>query len=313
MFPFEAEQKVVDIQGMKIGGQIGENPLFLVGSIFYRAKTKKILINAETGEFNKEESEKLITNQEEISEMTGLSCGYDVGGGAETPEALWKFIEFVAGQTKNPLLLGGSVPDVRIPVCKLISETGLSDQIIYNSLDPHARDEEINAIRNAKITCSILLAFDSRYLWPNKKLELIKGTSTMEGLLSKAQRAGITNFLIDTATLDVPSLAINARTIHAIKNELGYPAGCGAHNAIHTWNRLAEFIKRDPSIKAISNVMVNSSVQMAGADFILYGPVTRANALFPMMAMNQSILTYNAMRLNKLRIVNKNTSLFKIF
>ncbi|MHA1144966.1 MAG: hypothetical protein ACTSRW_09545 [Candidatus Helarchaeota archaeon] len=313
MFPLEAEQKIVEIQGIKIGGQIGENPIFMIGSIFYKAKTKKVLKDPRTGDIDKAASESLISQQEEISELTGLPCGYDTGGGAETPEALWKLIEYVASQTKNPILLGGANPDLRVPTCKMISDAGLSAQVIYNSIEPHAKEEELVAIKDANIKCAILLAFDSRYIWPKNKMELIQGKNDKEGLMKKAERAGLSNVLIDTATLDVPSLAINARTIYMIKDQLGFPAGCGAHNALHTWSKLAEFTGREPSVKPISNVMVNSSVQMMGADFILYGPIPRANSIFPMMAMNQSILTYNAMRLNKFRNVNRNSPLFKIF
>ncbi|HIP56721.1 MAG TPA: hypothetical protein EYH02_01415 [Ignisphaera aggregans] len=44
---FTAEQKVFEIAGMRIGGQPGENPAILIGSVFYRGD--KALINPETG------------------------------------------------------------------------------------------------------------------------------------------------------------------------------------------------------------------------------------------------------------------------
>ena len=36
MLKFEKEQKVIRIGKVKIGGQPGENPIVLVGSVFYR-------------------------------------------------------------------------------------------------------------------------------------------------------------------------------------------------------------------------------------------------------------------------------------
>ncbi|MEM5818410.1 MAG: tetrahydromethanopterin S-methyltransferase subunit H, partial [Desulfitobacterium hafniense] len=36
MFKFTAQQHVYDINGVKVGGQPGEYPTVLIGSIFYR-------------------------------------------------------------------------------------------------------------------------------------------------------------------------------------------------------------------------------------------------------------------------------------
>jgi tetrahydromethanopterin S-methyltransferase subunit H len=313
MFLFEKEQKIFEISGMKIGGQIGENPLFLIGSLFYTAKKKGILKDPKTGEIDKIAAESLINNQIEIAEKTGLSHGFDIGGGSETPDALIKLVEFVAGLTDAPLLPGGPNADIRIPAIKKLSEIGLADRIIYNSIEPGASNEELNAIKEAKITSSIFLAFYGSSIWPENKLELVVGSENKEGLLDKAKKAGVDKILIDSATLDVPSISINARTINLIKERLGYPAGCGTHNALHTWTKLKEFQKIDDSIKKIKNVMIHSIPQAYGADFFLYGPVKYCNYLFPMLAMNDAILTYNTMRLNKYRKVNRDGALFKIF
>ncbi|MHA1830956.1 MAG: hypothetical protein ACTSWR_05430, partial [Candidatus Helarchaeota archaeon] len=175
MFLFEKEQKVFEIAGIKIGGQIGENPLFLIGSIFYKARSAKVLKNPKTGDFNKELAEDLINKQIEIADKTGLTHGFDVGGGAETPDALIKLVEFVADKTEAPLLPGGPNADIRIPAINHFGDIGLSNRIIYNSIDPHIDEKEINAILNAKIKSAILLAFHNRYIWPNDKMKLIKG------------------------------------------------------------------------------------------------------------------------------------------
>ncbi|MHA1799490.1 MAG: [methyl-Co(III) glycine betaine-specific corrinoid protein]--tetrahydrofolate methyltransferase MtgA [Candidatus Helarchaeota archaeon] len=313
IFLFEKEQKVYEISGVKIGGQIGENPILLIGSIFYKARTKKVLKDPKTGEIDKDISESLINEQISISEKTGLPGAFDVGGGIENPDALVKVVEFVADRTNAPILPDGANAEIRVPAIKKLAEIGLSERLIYNTIDPNATDEELNAIKESKISCAILLAFHSKNIWPKDKLKLITGTDDKEGLMAKAERAGIDKILIDTATLDIPSISINARTIHSIKEELGYPAGCGAHNALHTWSKVVEYEKIDKNIKNIKNVMINAIPQAAGANFILYGPITHCNYIFPMMAMNEAVLTYNAMRLNKFRKVNKTGPLFKIF
>ncbi len=312
LFLFETEQKIAEICNIKIGGQIGENPLFLIGSIFYKARTKKVLKNSKTGEFDREIAEDLINKQIEIADKTGLSHGFDVGGGAETSDALIKLVEFVAENTDAPILPGGPSPDIRIPAIKHFGEIGLTERVIYNSIDPNVNDDELNAIKDAKIKSAILLAFHSRFIWPSDKLKLILGTEEQEGLLKKAEKADLKNILIDVATLDVPSIAINARLIYEVK-KLGYPTGCGTHNALHTWEKLKEFEDLEPSIKKIKNVIVHTLPQAMGADFFLYGPITYCTYLFPMLAMNDAILTYNAMRINKFRKVSREGPLFKIF
>ncbi|MHA1269117.1 MAG: hypothetical protein ACTSPY_04960 [Candidatus Helarchaeota archaeon] len=313
MFLFKNEQKVFEIAGIKIGGQIGENPLFLIGSIFYKARTKKVLKNVKTGEFNKEVAEELINNQIMIAEKTGLTHGFDVGGGAETSEALIKLVEFVAENTTAPILPGGPNADIRMPAIKHFGEIGLSERIIYNSIDHNANENELNIIKDSKVKSAILLAFHSRYIWPKSKIELITGTNGNEGLLQKAQKAGIKNILIDVATLDIPSIAINARTIYYVKEELGYPAGCGTHNSLHTWDKLKEFETIDDHIKFIKNIQVHALPHALGADFFLYGPITYCKYLFPMMAMNDAVLSYNAIRINKYRNISRDGPLYKIF
>ena len=310
---FEKEQKVYEVSGVKIGGQIGENPMLLIGSIFYKAKTKKVLKNEKTGEIDKNISEDLINSQIEISEMTGVPHAFDVGGGVETPEALVKVVEYVAERTNAPVLPDGANAEIRIPAIKQLGEIGLSDRCIYNTIDPNATVEELEAIKESKISCAILLAFHSKNIWPDQKLKLLKGTDEEEGLVKKAEKAGVDKILIDTATLDIPSISINARTIELIKKELGYPAGCGAHNALHTWSRSVEYEKIDKNIRQIKDVIINTLPQAMGANFILYGPVTHCNYIFPTIAMNEAALTYNAMRLNKFKKVNKTGPLFKIF
>uniref|UniRef100_A0A7C4BAF6 Tetrahydromethanopterin S-methyltransferase subunit H n=1 Tax=Thermofilum pendens TaxID=2269 RepID=A0A7C4BAF6_THEPE len=58
MLKFKTQQRVFEVGSVKIGGQPGENPTVLIGSIFYHGH--KILVNEKTVEFHREEAEKLI-------------------------------------------------------------------------------------------------------------------------------------------------------------------------------------------------------------------------------------------------------------
>lgn len=305
MTQYKKSQKVFEIKGVKFGGLIGENPIVLIGSIFY--KDHSILKDPKKGDFDKKRAEELIHAQEIISEKTGLPHAIDIG--AEHADALIKYVDWVSNITDAIILPDGPTPDVAIPALKHIGEVGLSDRVIYNSIDPHSPEEELNAIKDAEIKASVILAFHSKYIFPNKKLQLLNGDENTEGLLVKAERAGIEKPLIDTATLDVPSVGICVRTIELIKEEFGLPAGAGSHNALSTWTKKNDF---GPNVKIISNVLINSLPQAVGADFILYGPIERANDIFPTMALNDVILNYTASRIDRIK-VDRTGPISKIF
>ena len=285
----------------------------MIGSVFYKTDSQKVLKDPKTGEIDKAISEELLNKQASISDKTGVPHAIDVGGCVETPQALIKLVEFVADNSTAPILPDGPTAEICLPAIEHFGEIGLANQLIYNTIDPLATEEELDIIKNSKISCAILLAFHSRYIWPKDKLKLLTGSDQQPGLLAKAKRAGIEKILIDTATLDVPLIAINGRTIYEIKKEIGYPAGCAAHNALHTWNKLRQYEEIDKNVNKIKNVMINSIPQAYGADFLLYGPITQCNYIFPMIAMNEAGLAYNALRLNNLKTISRKGPLYSIF
>jgi tetrahydromethanopterin S-methyltransferase subunit H len=68
MFRFTPPQITYEISGIKIGGEPGENPPILVGSIFCR---KHMVVEDEhMGVFNKAEAEALMRTVEELSDKT---------------------------------------------------------------------------------------------------------------------------------------------------------------------------------------------------------------------------------------------------
>ena len=72
MFRFDKEQLVVDIAGVKMGGQPGEYPTVLAGTIFYGGH--KIISDEKAGVFDKDAAEGLIKTMEEMSDVTGNPC-----------------------------------------------------------------------------------------------------------------------------------------------------------------------------------------------------------------------------------------------
>ncbi|MCX8171186.1 MAG: tetrahydromethanopterin S-methyltransferase subunit H, partial [Candidatus Bathyarchaeota archaeon] len=101
MFRFSREQLVYEISGVKVGGQPGENPTVMIGSMFY--KGDKIVHDEKSGAFDQGAAETLICRLEEISDKTGLPAMLDVV--CSNPENARKYLEFAAEATEMPLLI----------------------------------------------------------------------------------------------------------------------------------------------------------------------------------------------------------------
>jgi tetrahydromethanopterin S-methyltransferase subunit H len=291
MFRFEKEQRVFEIAGVKVGGQPGEYPTVLIGSMFY--DKHKIVKDPLKGEFDKGAAEALIKKQEELYDKTGNPFFVDVVG--LTPEALVRYIDFISEITEAPFLVDGPTGDVRIPATKHAIEVGLRDRAIYNSLDYHVKSQEIFWLKELDVKSSVLMAHNPRNVWYEGRLDILKGYEGQMGLLEVAEKAGIENILVDTAVLDVPSIGHAAKAIYLVKNEYGLPAGCGPSNAITSWKRL----KREYPHHAYSACLAGSAIvnMMMYADFILYGPIEFAEAVYPACAMTDAVIAYTARKL----------------
>lgn len=307
MFLFEKDQTIVEIAGIPIGGQPGEYPTVLIGSIFYQGH--KIVQDFQKGVFDKAAAEALLNQQDSLSEKTGLPCIVDVIG--DTPEALINFIEFVVKHTDAPFLIDSTRPEIRLPAARYALETGLGARTIYNSIEYSSGEEELIQLREIGVKNAILLAYNPHNVWPEGTLEMVKGTPTQKGLLQKSQEAQIENILVDTAVLDTPSIGLAAKAIHLVKSHLGLPAGCGPSNAIATWKKLrAEFSYDAYTACAAASGAVPITL---GGDFILYGPIAFAERVFPVYGMFDAILAYYANRQLGIRTKVKRHPLYMIF
>ena len=194
-----------------------------------------------------------------------------------TPEALRKYIDFVSSKTEAPILVDGITASNNIAGLKYAVETGLINRIVYNSLTLQYKQAEIEKIREVGLDCAVLLAFNTRDLSSRGRVTAIKE------LLTIANNAGVTKPLIDACVLDVPSLGLACQALFNLKTEFGLPVGCGAHNAISTWKGL----KTKMGKQAVKPCLASANVMpvVAGANFILYGPVESADFVFPAVAM----------------------------
>lgn len=153
------------------------------------------------------------------------------------------------------------------------------------------------------------MAYNPRNVWPVGRIEILKGDYSRKGLLKVAEEAGIEKPLIDTAVLDAPSIGLAAQATALVKSEFGLPCGGGPVNAVSEWKRVKELGAYAKSVCTANAVAI---MQYAGANFILYGPIDKADVVFPAAAMTDALIAYNA-RTHGIKIKTKNHPLFKIF
>lgn len=284
MFIFEKPQQIYDIAGVKIGGNPGENPTVLAGTIFYDGD--KLVIDPKTGKFERKAAESMINLQDEMSDLTGNPALVQIYSSSDI--ALKEYIDFVSDITDSSFLIDSTQPEVRVSGLRYCEEVGLLDRAIYNSVNISTSSNEIEELKAIQHDCAIILAFNPRDpSVAGRRAVLDDGGGHMEnGLLSLSEELGITKPLIDTATTAMGAGAgASAAFTFVVKSVYGYPTGSGVHNAPSSWAWLREMKQRNKEIFRTCDIASNVIVQALGADYLLYGPIKNAEYVFPTVAM----------------------------
>lgn len=300
MFKFNKEQKIFDISGVRIGGQPGQLPTVMFGSIFYHKD--KIVTDAKIGSFDTNKAEEILKAEQEISLKTGNPRIVDVC--ASWPQAFAKQIEFVSSTTTGPFTIDGTTSEVRIAGAEYVQETGLSDRVIYNSITPETSEEELAAIRHAKIKAALLLALNSKNPTLSGRLAVV------DALIEKAKSAGIEKMLVNTTVLDIPDPGPAGKAAFSVKEKYGLPCGCGAHNAIDMWHKRKHL---DNDTYLTCSVVANIFPVVMGASFMLYGPVESAPRIYTPIAVTDAYVAYTMMQEYNIRPLTNTHPIFGIF
>lgn len=275
MYNYKVEQKTLKIGTTKIGGTPGLVPTVMVGSIFY--SKDKLVRDANNGDIDKASTEAMLAQLTDISERTGLPSVLDVV--ASTPEAMEKYLRYLADMTEMPLLIDGSGSlEVNIAGLEVAKDAGLLDRVALNSLTPDDDDEIYTKIAEVGLRNAVILTFSNESMTSaSKRAELA------EALHAKAKTVGVDNIMFDTGVVDLPTLGLACRALMMVKDKFGLPVGCGAHNAVAMWNGLVP--KFGKGAKTPAFVGSNLMPIALGADFVLYGPIKHAPVVFPSVAM----------------------------
>jgi tetrahydromethanopterin S-methyltransferase subunit H len=274
MFKFNTPQNVYDVGRVKVGGQPGELPTFLIGSIFWLGQ--KMVQDANKGIFDATEAENIINRMQTLSDITGVPFAFDIVG--TTEEAFAKYIDFVSKHSEAPLMLDAMSPKTRMAAAEMVKKMGLQDNCIYNSVYKGVTDFELAKLKESGIKMSIVLADNPKDNSLDGKMQILNEA------LAMAEKGGITKPLIDTAIpAFAPDMGTAVRAIPKIKEKFGHPTGLGTGNVVTTmgWVK-ANFAKefRKGCVTATNAIM-----QTMGANWLMFGPAEQADWVFPAVAI----------------------------
>jgi len=291
LFRFSKEQSIVNVAGVKFGGQCGELPSVLCGTVFYQGH--KIVADEEKGIFDRVAAERLISRQAELSEETG--CPSVLHLYARSISAFERYLSFTEQVWSGPFIIDSADSATRGAAALLVSEMGYADRAIYNSISLATEEKEAQALMDSEIDSAIVLAYNPAQPGVDGSLAILEtgGAVCEKGLLTLAREMGLQNLLIDPAVLPLGSGAGSAlRFSVAAKARLGLPVGSGIHNAVSSWPWLS---KKEMTVRKGCDAAAGAMQLLAAADFLLYGPIESADIIFPAAAM-ADILIAEAVR-----------------
>ena len=278
MFSYTKEQKIFEISGVKIGGQPGNLPTVLFGGFFFK------------GEPCFDTAKQQIKDIYLLSNKTGNPVIPDFF--IKKEENLEKIIEFIIKEIpKNkPFSVDIIELDLKIKTLEILSNKNLLKRTVYNSIHIGTTNEERQTLKKHIPKMAIVVAFNPKDKSPDGKIEVLENGAHLldKGLLDIVKEVGVKKILIDTAALapgDYSGAAIAA--IPVIKEEYGYPTGCAIHNVVEKSSWLENFEDSKGIVDAASNI----NIPVFGGDFVIFGPVERANQVFPIVAWEDILVS----------------------
>jgi tetrahydromethanopterin S-methyltransferase subunit H len=110
MWQYSKEQKIFDINGIKIGGQPGVHPPLLVANMFQKGDT--LLESRKEAKFNHAAAEARIKELENISQVTGIPAM--VAMVANRAEEMQVYVDFFTSVTDMPFAIDIWVQKTRL-------------------------------------------------------------------------------------------------------------------------------------------------------------------------------------------------------
>jgi tetrahydromethanopterin S-methyltransferase subunit H len=278
-FRYGKEQKVCDIGGLKIGGQPGENPPLLIASLFQ--KGDKLVESRKQRKFDRQGAAERIREMERLSDETGVPG--IVAMVANTPDEMKAYVDFFVSVSDQPFAIDIWVQKTRLEATRYICEQGLQDRLLYNSITPWDEDisAQVQVMKELGVKHIVVQAFDVEDKTPEGR------PKSLRQMLEFVEDSGFESILVDTAVMNLPATAFSLLANSLVKEEFGLPVGGAPSNGTYMWKVSREmwgsrgFVGVDAGIHAISAL---------ASDFMLYGPMTGTQRIFPAVAAASALL-----------------------
>ncbi|QLH74186.1 MAG: hypothetical protein HPY73_01130 [Methanomassiliicoccales archaeon] len=291
MFKFQSEQISFDVGGVRFGGQPGKRRTVMVGSLFYPRHS--IVQDRIEGVIDQPRTKEVLEKMMTASTETG--CPAAVMLFAETSNAMRSYIRQFSEISDLPFFVDSPSRDVRLDGIRFAKEIGLQDRAIYNTLSAGTDEKELAAMSDVGVETAVLLAFNPMDLTVKGKIYLLEdgGGVLKEGLIDMAKKAGVKNLLLDMAVLAAEQNAGSAlRALFISKAKWGLPCGCALHNAVESYAPLLKASKNDPRLYRYVDTASCALPMMAGADFVMYGPIESARRVMYSASFTDELLCH---------------------
>jgi len=279
MFHLLQEQKVYALNGIKIGGQPGENPPLLIASMFHN---KDRIVSDRKGNFDRQKAAELIKTQELLSASTGIPSM--VAMVANSAEEAKIYIDFYRETTTMPFGIDMWVAEKRAQATEYVAKIGLQDKFLYNSITPWDKDikGQILKLKDLGIRHVVVQAFDDADQSPAGRLK------SLENILAQGAD-GFDTVIVDTSVMNLPATSFSLAANRMIKEKLGLPCGGAYSNGTHMWKEAKTIWSLD-GFKAMDAV-VQGMASVMWSDFNFYGPIVTAPRIFPAVAAAHILLS----------------------
>lgn len=279
MFRFQKEQKVFDLNGIKIGGQPGENPPLMISSMFHN---KDKIVQDRKGNFDRKKATEIIRKQEELSEVTGIPGM--VAMVANSPEEAKIYIDFFLETTAMPFGIDMWVAEQRAKATEYVSKLGVQHKFLYNSITPWDKDikGQILRLKDLGIRHVVIQAFDDQDQTPAGRVK------SLESILAQGAD-GFATIIVDTSVMNLPSTSFSLVANRMIKEKHGLPSGGAYSNGTHMWKEIKQTWGLD-GFKAMDAVVQGMS-SVLWSDFNFCGPAVTAPRVFPAVASAHMLLS----------------------
>jgi tetrahydromethanopterin S-methyltransferase subunit H len=244
-------------------------------------KGDKLVESRKKRKFDRDGATERIKEMERLSDETGVPG--IVAMVANSPEEMKAYVDFFVSVSDRPFAIDIWVQDTRVEATRYICEQGLADRLLYNSITPWDEDipGQVETIKELGVKHIVVQAFDMEDKTPTGRPKSLRQMMELVG------DAGFESILVDTAVMNLPATAFSLLANSLVKEEFGLPVGSAPSNGTYMWKAAREmwgtkgFVGVDAGVHAICAL---------ASDFMLYGPMTGTQRIFPAVAAASALL-----------------------